>query len=119
METAAPVLPGNLTADTDFIEAAQLRNLLHDLALTPSVCIRMRLENQPWPALFSQVLIFTSHAIILAHMTTRTVTYLHDLTGVEEFQLDSDRDTFKAYIPYTLKVQSPQLNRQINGPLHA
>ena len=119
METAASALTENFTADTYFIEAAQLRNLLQHLALAPAICIRMRLENRPWPAFFSQVLVVTSDAIILVHMKTRTVTFLHDVTGVEEFQLDGDYDTFKAYIPYTLKIQSPLLNHQTNGPLHA
>lgn len=119
METATSATTENSLPAMHVPDAAQLRNLLHDLALTTSVSIRIRMENHPWPAHFSRVLVVTSKAILLAHMPTRTVTYHCDLAGAEEFELNSDHDIFSAFTPYTLKIKSPQLNHQINGRLHA
>ncbi|MDQ2658412.1 MAG: hypothetical protein M3Y60_13400 [Bacteroidota bacterium] len=119
MEIATPEITPHSLPGMHVLDAVQLRNLLHDLALTTSVSIRIRMENHPWPVLFSQVLVVTSKAILLAHIPTRTVTYLYDLAGAEEFELDSDHDIFSAFTPYTLKIKSPPLNHQINGRLHA
>lgn len=75
-------------APASTVDIAELTSLLQDLFSThPGISIRLKLQQQPWPE-FAQVIVFARHAILLAHMPTRTVTNISDLKNISEFQID-------------------------------
>ena len=76
------------------IELAQLENLMWDLANEHRISIRLKIEGQAWPEHFSIVVVFARHAILLAHMPTRSVTNITDLGEVTAFELDRPHKVF-------------------------
>lgn len=60
----------------------------------------MRLQKQPWPDHFAHVIVFARHAILLAHIPTRTVTNIPDLRNVTAFQIDKAHAGFIPFQSY-------------------
>lgn len=86
---------------TSTVDIAGLTSLLQDLfSAHTGISIRMRLQQQPWPAHFAQVIVLARHAILLAHMPTRTVTNIPDLRYVSAFEIDQAHAGFIPYHTY-------------------
>lgn len=90
------------------VEAFALKDLLHDLAVVETqISIRVHVKGQPPASSFASVLVFAKHAIILAHMPSRTVINITDLHEVVAFEIDRP---YKAFLPHRLySVNNSQL----------
>lgn len=106
-------------SSTSTVGILELRALLQDLFSTrPDVLIRMRLHNQSWPDQFSQVIVFARHAILLAHMTTRTITNIPDLENVSAFQIDKRHAGLEPFHTYYFEYAGTGKSKG-NGLLYA
>lgn len=68
----------------------------------------MRLQQQHWPDQFAQVIVVARHAILLAHMPTRTVTNIPDLRDVSAFQIDKAHAGFIPFHTYYVEYTVPE-----------
>ena len=102
------------------VDTHRLEILLHDLAfITPGTSIRLHVEGNPRSPHFSKILVFARHAILLAHIPTRTVINLPDLYKVDAFELDKPYDAFSAFTLYVVKTKSPELKQVNDGLFYA
>ena len=106
-------------SSTSTVGIREFRSLIQDLFSTrPYILIHMRLHNQSWPDQFSQVVIFARHAILLAHMPTRTVTNIPDLEDVSAFQIDKAHAGLEPFHTYYVEYAGTEKSKG-DGLLYA
>jgi hypothetical protein len=103
----------NRMLDHDRIEeklsnVEELKSLLRDLASSnTTTSIRLKFQDNDWCDHYSQVLVFAKHATLLAHMPSRTVVHVPDLTQVTAFELDCPHKGYSPGCVYLVKEPQP------------
>jgi hypothetical protein len=88
----------------------ELRGLLQALAdENKEVSIRLHADDRSWTDHYANVLVFCSHAILLAHMPTRTVINIPDLKHIRAFEIDRPYKLFKAFNRYTVHHEPEEM----------
>ena len=98
---------------TSDITVGELKVLLEKLAKAPDrISIRFHLKDGSLPSLYYEVLVFTSHALVLAHIPSRTILHVAQLTDVVAFEFERAFSGYEPQHRYGVKPEQAHPHRR-------
>lgn len=95
---------------TKQIDLSEFSLMLQGLEKTrKDIFIRVQLIGEEWMEHFSNVLVFTPHAIILNHVPTRTIRYIRNINDVAAFEMNHPYSILNAFKRYYISRYSKGL----------